>query len=161
EYAECLLKARVLQAQTDGAADFQLIETMRWMPGEGYYLPGRHLDRLRESAGYFGFHFDSAAVETALAGAAAGLDEPSKVRLLLDREGRIEINARPLTLGIQPAPLRVGLARSPVDSTDVRLYHKTTRRVVYDAALASRPDADVVILWIDPGEHTASTIVYA
>jgi para-aminobenzoate synthetase/4-amino-4-deoxychorismate lyase len=54
--------------------------------------------------------------------------------------------------------VRVGLARTPVTTTDVRLYHKTTRRDVYDTARASRPDCDDVILWNERGELTETTI---
>jgi para-aminobenzoate synthetase/4-amino-4-deoxychorismate lyase len=54
--------------------------------------------------------------------------------------------------------VRVGLAPTPVDSTDVFLYHKTTRREVYDAALRSRPDCDDVLLWNERGEVTESCI---
>jgi para-aminobenzoate synthetase/4-amino-4-deoxychorismate lyase len=40
----------------------------------------------------------------------------------------------------------------------VRLYHKTTRRVVYDEARASRPECDDVILWNERRELTESSI---
>jgi para-aminobenzoate synthetase/4-amino-4-deoxychorismate lyase len=54
--------------------------------------------------------------------------------------------------------LQVGLAARPVDPASVWLYHKTTRRDVYDEAAASRPDCDDVVLWNDRGELTESTI---
>ena len=43
----------------------------------------------------------------------------------------------------------------PID--DVFLYHKTTRRNVYDEARRQRPDADTVILWNQAGEATEGT----
>ena len=158
EYDECLLKARVLYARPEATADFRLLESLRWTPEEGYFLLARHLERLRESAVYFNFWYDDAVAERALTDFAAHLVEESKVRLLLDRRGRIEVEARPLAKGASPDPLRVGLARKPVPTTDVRLYHKTTRRDVYDAARASRPDCDDVILWNERGELTEITI---
>ena len=54
--------------------------------------------------------------------------------------------------------VRVGLARKPVDDGDAFLYHKTTRREVYDEARTQRPDCDDVILWNGRGELTESTI---
>ena len=81
----------------------------------------------------------------------------ARVRLLLEADGRIEVQAVPLP----PPPTRtpqVGLAARPVDPTSVWLYHKTTRREVYDEAAASRPDCDDVLLWNDRGELTESTI---
>ncbi len=41
----------------------------------------------------------------------------------------------------------VALAKNPVDSQDVFLFHKTTHRFVYDQAKADFPDCDDVILW--------------
>jgi para-aminobenzoate synthetase/4-amino-4-deoxychorismate lyase len=158
EYDECLLKARVLDARRDEAVDFQLLESLLWTPAEGYFLLRRHLDRLAESAEYFGFACDQERVEQALAEGAAGLDEPSKVRLLLDRNGRVAVEAQALADGARPEPVRIGLARSPISTADVRLYHKTTRRAVYDAARASRPDCDDVILWNERGELTESSV---
>ena len=56
---------------THSAPAFALIETLRWNRGEGYYLLDRHLDRLAESAGYFAYPYDRAAVTAALETAAA------------------------------------------------------------------------------------------
>ena len=52
----------------------------------------------------------------------------------------------------------LALADHPVDSRDGLLYHKTTRRAVYDRARAGRPDADDVLLWNRRGELTESTV---
>ena len=62
--------------------------------------------------------------------------------------------AAPLTQGALSQPVRVGLAKTPVDSGAIWLYHKTTRRELYEAARASRPDCDEVILWNERGELT-------
>lgn len=158
EYDECLLKARVLEPRPEGAADFRLLETLRWTPDEGYFLQERHLMRLRESAEYFNFVFDNGAIMNKLAGTVARLNEPARVRLLVDRRGHVAVEAYSLPPNHYSAPLRVGLARMPISSTDVWLYHKTTRREVYDAARATRPDCDDVILWNERGELTESTI---
>lgn len=60
--------------------------------------------------------------------------------------------------GNDTTPLRVVLAKDPIDSEDVFLFHKTTHREVYDRAKADCPDADDVILWNERGEVTESTI---
>jgi para-aminobenzoate synthetase/4-amino-4-deoxychorismate lyase len=67
------------------------------------------------------------------------------------------VESRPLAPP-SPVPPRVGLAAQPVEAGSVWLHHKTTRREVYDAALASRPDCDDVILWNARGEATESSI---
>ncbi len=53
---------------------------------------------------------------------------------------------------------RSALAARPVDPRSIWLFHKTTRREVYDEAAASRPDCDDVLLWNDRGELTESTV---
>ena len=56
EYAEALLKARVL---TESPPQFSLLETMLWTPDEGFFLRNKHLARLLDSAKYFGFSISS------------------------------------------------------------------------------------------------------
>ena len=60
--------------------------------------------------------------------------------------GREDEAIRPST------PVKLALAREPVDSNDVFLRHKTSRREVYQRALAQHPGADDVLLWTARGE---------
>ena len=155
EFEECRLKARVLSAPP--MPPFHLLESLLWTPGEGYVLRAEHLRRLADSGEYFGYPVDLVEVERRLDALAAGLSEAGKVRLLVGPRGEVQIEARPLAEGAQPEPLRVGLATAAVDSGDVWLYHKTTRRAAYDAARAARPDCDEVLLWNERGELTEAT----
>jgi len=52
--------------------------------------------------------------------------------------------------------VRVRLAQTPIDSSDRFLFHKTTRRAVYESRLES--DVDDVLLWNERGELTESTV---
>jgi para-aminobenzoate synthetase/4-amino-4-deoxychorismate lyase len=52
----------------------------------------------------------------------------------------------------------VVLARSPVDTGDVFLYHKTTRRRVYEDAVRMCPGSDDVLLFNEAGQVTESTV---
>ena len=52
EYAECKLKAGVLRQKRPF---FSLLESLLWEPKDGYLLLDHHLDRLRDSAQYFGY----------------------------------------------------------------------------------------------------------
>jgi para-aminobenzoate synthetase/4-amino-4-deoxychorismate lyase len=54
EYAEALLKARVL---TDLQPEFSLLETILWTPEEGFFLLEKHIARMQDSANYFGIQF--------------------------------------------------------------------------------------------------------
>ena len=51
----------------------------------------------------------------------------------------------------------VTLSTTPMDRADVRLYHKTTERAVYDEMRASSPDAFDVVLWNAAREITELT----
>jgi len=155
EYEESLLKTRVLTAVRP---DFALLETLRWGPGEGYWLLDRHVRRMGESARYFGFPLDPAAVVQCLEGAAADFPpEPRRVRLRAAADGGLTVEHAPLPA--RPAARwRVALAVEPIDPDDRFLYHKTTHRAVYERARASRPGYDDVLLWNPRGELTESTI---
>jgi len=157
EYEECLTKARIILAPLPHGP-FSLLETLLWTPDAGFFLVERHLARLRESADYFSYPFDEQLVRRALADAAANLPARShRVRLLLAPEGTVDCQAVPL----EPPtgrPLLVRLAKAPVNARDPFLFHKTTRREVYETARASFPDADDVLLYNEAGEVTESCI---
>jgi para-aminobenzoate synthetase/4-amino-4-deoxychorismate lyase len=154
EYEEAVAKARVL---TDRRPGFELFETLLHEPGSGLRRLDRHLERLRSSAAYFGFTYDEDAVREALvAEAAAAGDRPTRVRLLLDRAGRITTASMPLAAVQEPARLEID--EVPVDPDDVLLFHKTSRRERYEAARARHQDADDVLLVNTRGEVTESTI---
>ncbi|RME68602.1 MAG: aminodeoxychorismate synthase, component I, partial [Alphaproteobacteria bacterium] len=129
EYRECLLKARFLDADWP---PFDLFETIGWTPRDGYRLIDEHLARLAASAAYFGFAFESADARRRLAEAAARFaGAPMRVKLSLSRLGHMAVEARLLP----PAPAAmptIGPARQAVDSRDCFLYHKTTRRGLYE-----------------------------
>lgn len=159
ELAESRLKASVLVAPPPS---FRLLETIRWSPARGYFLLEPHLARLARSARHFGFRRDE-RVERALTELAAGLPRVvHRVRLLLARDGAVTVEATPLEPEEEPSrprrPWRVALAPAPVDPADPLLFHKTTRRDVYEAARAARPDCDDVLLWNPADELTESTV---
>ena len=154
EYEECRVKSMVL---TEKRPPFQLIETMLWQPDEGYFILDEHLIRLRNSADYFGIEWAETAVRAELDKLATTLTEPIKARLLLAQDGSFSLEAVPLSVGAKPQPVRVGLAAEPVDSQTIWLYHKTTQRQLYEAARASRPECDEVLLHNERGELTEAS----
>ncbi len=140
EWEECLLKGAFLSRP---APVFHLIETLLWQPGEGYLLFEEHLQRLAQSAAYFLFQHDAQVVrERLLALTGAFARTPVRVRLLLARDGELEISHQPLAgwprhiLSTRPrvgSPLpEVCFSRHRTDPDDVFLFHKTTRRRLYD-----------------------------
>jgi branched-subunit amino acid aminotransferase/4-amino-4-deoxychorismate lyase len=133
---------------------FELLETMRWTPREGWYLLDRHFARLEKSARHFRFGYPVNQVRDALDGAVRAADAPLRVRLLLAEDGAVRVERTPLDH--HDGVWRVRLADHPIDPSDEFLYHKTTNRAVYERA--RRPDCDDVILWNPAGEVTETTI---
>ena len=181
EYQECRAKALVLNPPPP---DFALLETLLWCPksgrsseGEpagwspergpsgwppeggpaGYCLLDRHLDRLLASARYFAFPLARSVALEALESRAASFSAiRHRVRLLAYRDGRIEIEAVPCGYAGQDEVV-LALDDRPVDDADSLLFHKTTARGLYKAALSRHAQADEVVLWNARGELTEAT----
>jgi para-aminobenzoate synthetase/4-amino-4-deoxychorismate lyase len=133
---------------------FELLETLRWTPQEGWYLRDRHLARLEESARYFKFVFSAGQIDDALRDVVDAADGPLRIRLRLASDGLVHVEGSPLEH--DAALWRVRLAQHPIDPADEFLYHKTTNRTVYERARL--PGCDDVILWNPSGEVTEATI---
>jgi para-aminobenzoate synthetase/4-amino-4-deoxychorismate lyase len=154
EYDEALAKARVLSASRPA---FDLLESIRHDPDEGFRHLPEHLERVGSSARYFGYRFDAEAAVAACKRAVEESDAPLRVRLTLGRDGAVAVT----TGAIEPnADRRVRLAvdDDPVDPSDVFLFHKTTLRAPYERRRAKRPDVDDVVLVNTRGEATESTM---
>ena len=158
EYAECLTKAKILTSPAHGP-HFCLLETMLWTPDQGVFLLDRHLDRIADSAEYFGFAFDRNTARRALDSLADTLDGGRfRIRLLQPHDGAPILKHREISESARTKPAVVGLAARPIDPDNPFLYHKTTRRDVYERALASAPGCDDVLLWNPDGFLTETSI---
>ncbi len=155
EYQECLLKSKVLNLNPQGS--FQIIETLRYLKGEGFYLRDYHLDRMRDSAEYFNFSFDEIAIRQELARCCEKWRMDMRVRVLLDHHGQLTIESTPLS-PMTPGFSFITMADRSVHSENKFLYHKTTLRSVYEDALKHASPADDVILFNERDEITESTI---
>ena len=134
--------------------DFRLIETMRVSEGGEVFLLDRHLERLRNSARYFSFKYDSDRVRDAIVKAAPR--EAACLRLLLSEDGTLDLQTQPLP---SRHAERLKLSSVRVDSKDPFLCHKTTRRGVYDQARAECDEDTDAILINERGEITETTIM--
>jgi para-aminobenzoate synthetase/4-amino-4-deoxychorismate lyase len=127
---------------------------LRWTPKKGYFVLPEHLARLEASAEYFDFSFsDERVIEHLLKVADNFADRPQRVRLLLHKDGFLESTYLPLA-ATTSAPAKIRLAADPVNTEDILLYHKTTRRQLYERCLAEAKDADEVVLWNERKEIT-------
>lgn len=153
EYAEALLKARVL---TGSQLEFSLLETLLWTPDQGYYLLDKHLDRLLDSAEYFDFKASRDLIEKQLSETSADFSSPQRVRMLVDQDGNVEIETTPFPASLKE--LHAHVARDPVHSSNIFLFHKSTHRDLYDQARAGFPQYDDVLLYNERNELTEFTI---
>jgi para-aminobenzoate synthetase/4-amino-4-deoxychorismate lyase len=153
EYAEIEAKAAILHRRS---VDFQLLETMLYIPGEGVRNLGRHVERLADSAGYFGFPLSAEDARQRVL-AATGSAGRSRIRLLLSRDGRI-------TVELSPPPdapggdVRLVVDPEPIASGQPWFFHKTTRRQPYAVRAARHPHADDVVLVNEHGHVTETTV---
>lgn len=156
EYEECRVKA---QAVVSAQVACDLFETMRWDPENGFLFYQRHIERLADSARYFGWEVDLSVVHAELqrcAESLIGTRSPQRVKLFLAADG--SVRSVTATVTPLPEPYIVALARDPVDSKRVELFHKTTDRRVYDEAQGEVADTHDVLLWNQRGELTESRI---
>jgi para-aminobenzoate synthetase/4-amino-4-deoxychorismate lyase len=152
EWDETITKSRILYERPQ---PFELLETMRWTPEDGWFLLDEHLDRLARSAEYFAYPLDLPALCVKLTCLVDCFqDAPHRVRLRLAANGQVHLEHQ--TLDLEAKPARIGIAKTPIDSSDRFLYHKTTRRDVYRKALADCPGCKDVLLWNARREVTES-----
>jgi len=155
EYAEALLKARVL---IEHHPPFSLFETMLWTPEESFLLREKHLARMLDSADYFDIPITKERLEEYFERISSSFCTSQRVRVLLDQAGNLDSESSPFEPKEHFEILRVCLAKQQVDSSDVFLFHKTTRRAVYESAREGLEDFDDVLLYNESGELTEFTI---
>jgi 4-amino-4-deoxychorismate lyase len=135
-----------------------LIETMK-ADAEGIIvLLPYHLRRLKHSARALGYAYPGddvviEAIKTALDPSGAIKSSNTRVRLLLDSFGKLDIQTAPLP-ALQGLPF-VAMTSLKLESAEPFLQHKTTHRPWYDAAtqwLAQHPDYFDLIFLNEKGE---------
>ncbi len=175
EWRETLLKGRFL---SNPHPEFQLIETILWQAEDGFWLLDRHLQRLRASAIYFSYPLDIERIRQRLGAIAeswAALPASRRVRVLLFRDGTVDITAvecRPPAVfslskrswagGGSERDLLPLIKISPqkINSNNIYLYHKTTHRELYneERQRAGREGLYEIIFCNEKGEVTEGTI---
>jgi para-aminobenzoate synthetase/4-amino-4-deoxychorismate lyase len=139
EYEECLGKAKFLFPSLKG---YKLIESLLLKNGK-YFLLGLHLKRLIKSAAYFGVPVDKYRAIKVLKPVAVKHKKGSyKVRLVVDAAGKMKVSVGNAYMRYAGGtrirvPYKqqncIAISNIKMNSTDVFLRHKTTRREVYDA----------------------------
>ncbi len=156
EYEECLLKARIV---TDMPAEFEMLETLLWEPGGGYFLLEEHLRRLADSSYHLGVRLDLSAVRARLTELEKDFHaQAQRIRLIVGRQGTISCESMPIDDSNTTKPVRLAIAAMPINSSNPFLYNKTTYRSMYDEARAGRTDCDDIVLWNERNEVTETTV---
>jgi len=150
EYEELQTKAKLL---TENRPSFQLLETMK-LENQTYSLGSRHLNRLEQSAKYFGYKLDKYSIEQELNHIAEEYPNIGcKVRLLVFEDGTFQTQISEVQNDFEH--MEAVLANHSVDSSDPFLYHKTTHRAVYNEHKNPElSDPTSVLLWNEREEIT-------
>jgi len=129
EFEECKLKVNFL---TQKKNDFRLIETILHKPRKGYFLLKLHIDRLLKSSEYFNFRCDKKYILKELKKLEKSFKDSFsyKVRLLLDRDGRIKLSFSRISTNGKLAKVRFSSKKTSKE--DTFLYNKTTNRDLYN-----------------------------
>ena len=156
EYKECLLKTNFLVRRN---SVFSLIETMLWEKGFFKFL-NLHLKRLKASCRYFGIHLNFTRLknEFFIISRCFSQDKKYKIRLLVNRQGSFDISYSDLQN--LKKEVFIKLSTFSVDSNDVFLYHKTTKRELYDQQIekAKKEGLFDVIFTNNKGQLTEGAI---
>ena len=149
EWDECQWKAAFL---THSEPEFALLETTIW--DGSYRLLEAHLARMKGSAEYFGFDFDEGKIREELAELAARFSgRPQRVRMRVARSGALELEHQDY---VEERFGRVRISEQTLSSSDRFLFHKTTRRRLYDEEFRAAREAgfDDALFFNERGELT-------
>lgn len=123
------------RAQVMADPAFRLIETFGFRPDRGVARLELHLSRLGRSAAAFGIPYVPEQAVALIEGIVSG--QPKRCRLTVAANGDLDLTLAAMPVAAQEWRFEVFPMR--LQSADVFLQHKTTRRDVYDQARAALP----------------------
>jgi para-aminobenzoate synthetase/4-amino-4-deoxychorismate lyase len=115
-----------------------------------------HLDRLKASAAYLGFPEPNGAASS-LFEAVTDRTQPLRLRLEFRRDASYIVTTSPHDAENASSVQRLCVDHEAIDPLDLRLFHKTTSREVYEERARRHRNADDVILVNRRGELTETT----
>lgn len=147
EWEETLTKIKFLGKFLGKSLEpnFQLIETILVESGKTTYGK-EHFDRMKKSANELGFKFNSGILNI----------KPEKdgiLRILLSKDGVFETQYLPL----EPIKTnKITVSKTPIQSSEKLLYHKTNYRPWYDEAIGKIKENEIFdeIFFNEKGELT-------
>ena len=158
EFEECMAKSKMLTT-TNTNSNFELFETMLWEPEKGIFLRDLHFSRLKNSAIYFDFIYNSSELEAEIERYVKKYpSESRKIKIYLNKNGNIKLSSKEMTHLEQQNDYSISLAEKAIDLNDVFYYHKTTRRDIYELAKSRNQHSNDTLFWNDAGEITETKI---
>lgn len=139
EWEETLTKIKFLQP------DFKIVETILMKDGELQFAQ-QHFDRMKKSAQEFGFVFNEDILKFQS-------EKDCILRILLDKQGDFETQVLPLD---ELKSNKIEVSKSPINSKEKMLYHKTTYRPWYEASMKKIKAGEIFdeIFFNEKGELT-------
>ncbi|WET07726.1 aminodeoxychorismate synthase component I [Lentisphaerota bacterium ZTH] len=160
EWEEALLKGKFVRL---AEPDFDLLETMLWQRGQGIADLDEHLARMEKSAELFGFTWNREVVTGVITDTGTEYEplDIARLRLLLSPNGSARLQVFPLTRsGWGKDLIRICISPEKINSSDIFLRNKTTRRKLYDSEFKRAVSAgfDEVLFMNQHGEITEGAI---
>ena len=159
EHLDRQLKAKMLTDASD--THFDLFESILWQGG--YLWLEEHLDRIGSSASVFSFPCNKSTatlILTQLEEELRHLGTRFKVKLTLSFQGEFTVSYEHVELLNPCVPLRLCLAVERTNSSHPFLYHKTTKRELYNRSysLGREKGYDEVLFMNEREELTEGAI---
>jgi len=129
EYKEAILKSRFI---TDKAQNFSLIETLKWEKNKSYILLNNHLNRLKKSLKFFSIPFNMIKLRNNLRKIEKTFTKQQyKIRILVKLDSSFKIIFKELKPSNKKI-VSIKLSEKIINQEDIFLYHKTTKRKIYN-----------------------------
>ncbi len=158
EFDEAVTTSEVLRFDV---SPLQLVETIRW--DDGWLWLDEHLDRMEQSAAYWGFKLDRYDVMAMLDEAVSGCRGATKVRVVAQADGTVFVTTEAVAQrwlggpGPSGDPVTLAIDLDPIDDRNPRRYHSTSDRRAFTVRIERHPDCDDVLLVNRAGFITEST----
>ena len=153
EWKESLLKSTFVNNQL---VEFDIFETLAWLPEVGYTDLDAHLQRLRNSQEWYKRPW----LKDIKGLLPLDFKEPQRLKLILSKTGDFSFENSPLTTLGWTTNASVKISTQLTNSSDHFLYHKTTNRQVYNQAFkeAQADGFTEMLFFNEKGELTEGSI---
>jgi len=153
EWHESHLKSQFVNNKT---VNFDIFETLAWLPEEGYTDLDDHLTRLEKSQQWYKRPFPT----NLKAQLPARFEGPQRIKLILTENGEFRLEHSALTTARWPQKATIKISSTLTDSSNHFLYHKTSHREIYNQAFkqAQAEGFTEVLFFNERGELTEGSI---